>query len=149
MRSKTGRAGIRVLVALTGLACLSSGAAAEAACDLTAQFTAPDSPTAKSNAVGVSVVFKNQGDAACNKNRVSINAFNGAKASGYARTVGGSGGGKNLPALAPGAEASLDYTDNVSGVAPNSKVTYKVKYSSPHNDTNNGNHLPIHTVTYQ
>ena len=125
-------------------------AAAQAGCDLTAQFNAPDSPQPRSNAVEVSVTLRNQGSTACNKNRVTVNAFNGTTAGGYARMVGGSAGGKQLPALEAGAEVTLEYKDNVGiKVGPPFQVTYALKYSAPHNDANNNTPRPTRTGTYQ
>lgn len=136
-----------MLVAAVGIG-LINVADALAECDLKVTFTAPtgDALTGGQE-ITWTLKFENIGDSQCAANRVRLRRYTGKRATGYGVQIGGSGNLQALPALEPGETAELTFVERRS---PNRRTyTYKISYSSAHNDTDNFNHHPTKTVTYQ
>ncbi|MCZ6820164.1 MAG: hypothetical protein O7G31_11850 [Calditrichaeota bacterium] len=136
-----------ILVAVFGIAFF-GGSDALAKCDLKVTFVAPTGNTVTSGqAVTWTLQFKNIGKSACKANRIKLSRYSGTTGSGYGSAIGGSGNLQKLPALAPGESVDLSFVEK----KPPSKgtYTYKIRFSSPHNDANNRNHGPTKTVTFK
>lgn len=141
LRRWSGHSAGLVLLFLASITAPAFGAA-----DVVANFD-PNGGTLTCNAVGrscvtleVSILFKNEGDQASDARRVSLNRFNGRRASGYAQRFGGSGSFQQLPALAPGETTVLTWSSNRVALGTQ---TYKPRYSPPLNEggrVQNGNH---------
>ena len=117
-------------------------------CDLYANIT---EQTARSLPGGRryewTIEFGNRGDQDCKSNRISLHRYNGGNASGNGVQIGGSGNFENLRALSPNQTTKLEWVENQ---APNiGQYTYAIKYASAHNDLNNNNHRPQHTIIYE
>src|SRR3990172_7857439 len=120
-----------------------------AKCDLKAEFIAPTGITLTgSQSVTWTIRFTNIAQKGqCAANTIALHRYSGNTASGYGTAIGGSGNLKKLPALNPGESVDLSFAENAP---PNTGTfTYKLRYSSRHNDTDNINHHPTKTVTYQ
>lgn len=116
-------------------------------CDLEAQFIAPTGNTLTGGqSVTWTVRFKNNGKSQCAANKIALYRYSGSTASGYGTAVGGSRNLKALPALNPGQTVELSFEEKTP--PQTGTFTYKMRYSSPHNDSNNFNHHPTKTVTY-
>ncbi len=136
-----------MLVVVFGIA-LFGGSDALAKCDLKVAFIAPTGNTVTSGqAVTWTLQFKNIGKSACKANKIKLSRYSGRTASGYGTAIGGSRNFQVLPALDPGESVDLRFVEN----KPPSKgqYTYKIRFSSPHNDANNRNHNPTKTVKFQ
>ena len=88
-------------------------------------------------ALAVQIGFTNVGGAASPQRKVSLNQFNGDRATGYAQRFGGSGAFQTLPELAPGKSVTLSWS---AQAVPLSRYTFRPVYSGPLNDADNGNH---------
>lgn len=93
--------------------------------------------------VSISIDFKNNGPNPSKATTVSLNQFNGRRASGYAVRFGGSGALERLPELQAGETTRLTWTSR--GVTAG-QYTFKPRYSSPINDTDNNNHNVQQTI---
>lgn len=136
-----------IMVAVFGIAWLGSSDAL-AKCDLKVTFIAPTGNTVTSGqAVTWTLQFKNIGKTTCKANRIKLSRYSGRTGSGYGSAIGGSGNLQKLPALEPGESVDLSFIEK----RPPSKgtYTYKIRFSSPHNDANNRNHGPTKTVTFK
>jgi CARDB len=116
-----------------------SGGGSQNGCDLKATFTAPPGSTAAAGNVVFSVYFKNHGSSPCKANKIKLLRFNSGRCGGYSSQVGGSGAFQALPGLSSGQPTTLSWTDKNLG---RGRYCYAIKYSSPHNDDDNSNHLP-------
>jgi len=127
---------------------LFASSTATAKCDLKVTFVAPRGNTVTSGApVTWKLKFENIGKSACKANKIKLSRYSGRTASGYGTAIGGSGNFQKLPALGPGESVQLSFVENRP---PNKGVyTYKIRFSSPHNDANNRNHRPTKTVTFR
>lgn len=136
-----------MLAAVFGIAWL-GGSDALAKCDLKVTFIAPTGNTVTAGqAVTWRLQFKNIGKTTCKANRIKLSRYSGRTGRGYGSAIGGSGNLEKLPALAPGESVDLSFVEK----KPPSKgtYTYKIRFSSPHNDANNRNHGPTKTVTFK
>lgn len=136
-----------MLVAVFGIA-LFGGSDALAKCDLKVAFVAPTGNTVTSGqAVTWTLRFKNIGKSTCKANRIKLSRYSGRTASGYGSAIGGSGNLQKLPALASGESVDLNFVEKRP--PGRGKYTYKIRFSSPHNDANNRNHNPTKTVSFK
>ncbi len=136
-----------MLVAVFGIT-LFGGSDALAKCDIQVTFIAPTGNTVTSGqAVTWTLKFENIGKSACKANRIKLSRYSGRTGSGYGTAIGGSRNFQELPALDPGESVDLRFVEN----KPPSKgqYTYKIRFSSPHNDANNRNHGPTKTVNFK
>jgi hypothetical protein len=123
---------------------LSTGAAAPAsAFDIRAEFL--HGPTVECQGSGafcnpleVSMKFTNVGSEPTDKPyRVSLQRFNGARASGYSVRHGGSGALETIPVLQPGESVTLTWSSNRTRAE---QYTFRPSYAPALNDKNNNNH---------
>ena len=118
-----------------------------AGCDLSAVFIAPGNTVSGGSNSSFQVRFKNQGTATCQGAKISLPHSTGSKCSAYGSKVGGSGNFQALNPLSSGQEQVLTWSERRGP----RKGTYchKMTYSPAFNDSNNNNHHPQKTVSYQ
>ncbi len=132
---------------INGSASVPCGATSEgenaAGCDIALSYILPATNNAQVNRnqpFTIQARVKNVGSGACAKNGMKLLAYNGSTASGYGRQVGGSASIRQIPALQPNQQVFVEWDDQLSG---SGAVTYKLKFSSTHNDANGHNHAKI------